>query len=418
MWQREVAPRRRSWRGPYRTIETVLLASTACLLAAVAWPIAQRGWTQEVDPPKTGCVHRGSADDVCPSFVAAAEVDRPRIQIALLLDTSSSMDGLIDQARRHLWSVVNALDTATFQGARPQLEIAIFEYGNTTANPADGWSRRVVPFSSELDLVSEGLFGLTTHGGEEHAGQTIGRAIDELKWQDGSNVLRVLYVAGNEEFDQGPIDYRDAIARARARGIVVNTVNCVGLGGADLGWAEAAELGGGKALQIDQDATAVEHHAPQDADILRLGQELNSTYIGYGVDGSRGVSNLQVQDQNTIQTGLQSSVERTLSKSSGYYRNPTWDLVDAIEDGSTSYAKLESEDLPTELQALTPAQLQERVEDKAEERRELKAKLAKLRAEREAHLADADEGSADATLRRALLESLREQATAAGFTLG
>jgi hypothetical protein len=42
----------------------------------------------------------------------AAEVQAParaasRVQIALLLDTSNSMDGLIDQARSQLWRVVN-----------------------------------------------------------------------------------------------------------------------------------------------------------------------------------------------------------------------------------------------------------------------------------------------------------------------
>ena len=36
----------------------------------------------------------------------------PRVQIALLLDTSSSMNGLIDQARSQLWSVVNEFAAA------------------------------------------------------------------------------------------------------------------------------------------------------------------------------------------------------------------------------------------------------------------------------------------------------------------
>ena len=32
---------------------------------------------------------------------------RPLIQIAILLDTSNSMDGLISQAKTHLWTIVN-----------------------------------------------------------------------------------------------------------------------------------------------------------------------------------------------------------------------------------------------------------------------------------------------------------------------
>ena len=34
------------------------------------------------------------------------------IQLALLLDTSNSMDGLIDQAKSQLWKIVNELATS------------------------------------------------------------------------------------------------------------------------------------------------------------------------------------------------------------------------------------------------------------------------------------------------------------------
>lgn len=38
---------------------------------------------------------------------APEHFDGPVIQLALLLDTSNSMDGLIDQARSRLWQIVN-----------------------------------------------------------------------------------------------------------------------------------------------------------------------------------------------------------------------------------------------------------------------------------------------------------------------
>jgi len=58
------------------------------------------------------------------------------IQVALLLDTSSSMDGLINQARSHLWKMVDQLGRMTrvvdgkVRGVK--IELAIFEYGNDT----------------------------------------------------------------------------------------------------------------------------------------------------------------------------------------------------------------------------------------------------------------------------------------------
>jgi len=48
--------------------------------------------------------------DPPPAPAAVPVVDEaPLIQIALLLDTSNSMDGLINQARSQLWAIVNSL---------------------------------------------------------------------------------------------------------------------------------------------------------------------------------------------------------------------------------------------------------------------------------------------------------------------
>ena len=55
------------------------------------------------------------------------------IKVALLLDTSNSMDGLIDQAKAQLWEIVNELSYAKCHNNKPNLQIALYEYGN------DGW---------------------------------------------------------------------------------------------------------------------------------------------------------------------------------------------------------------------------------------------------------------------------------------
>ena len=45
----------------------------------------------------------------------------PRIQLAIVLDTSNSMDGLIDQTRNQLWQVVNEFSSARQDGVAPQV---------------------------------------------------------------------------------------------------------------------------------------------------------------------------------------------------------------------------------------------------------------------------------------------------------
>ncbi len=56
--------------------------------------------------------------------------ERAKIQIAIALDSSNSMDGLIDRTRTQIWKIVNVLTGVTKNGQVPDLQIALYQYGN------------------------------------------------------------------------------------------------------------------------------------------------------------------------------------------------------------------------------------------------------------------------------------------------
>lgn len=411
-------------------LELVLLASTAALLAAVAWPIATRP-AQQAPEPQAATVtapampverpHPSSSSPASSPFVyidpgLATPATEPTIQIALLLDTSSSMSGLIDQARGQLWRVVNALDGAALHGTRAHLEIALYEYGNSELPAEAGYIRQVSPFTAELDRVAEALFQLDTIGGSEHGGQVIARSLQELQWHEGA--LKVVYIAGNEELEQGPVPWRGAVEDARRRGVVVNTVHCASSGPPDEGWAEAAGLAGGRFLQIDHDAVVEHVAAPQDEEIARLGAALNATYVGYGREGRWGLDNQLAQDGNASGLGSSSSVQRAITKSSAQYRNPSWDLVDAVDGGTVTLGAVDRSELPTQLRDLSEAELHAWIEDKRKERASIQARLATLAKARAEHVAAVRaETAGPERLDTAIVGSMLQQARDAGFTL-
>ena len=73
--------------------------------------------------------------------VAAPAKDQT-IMIALLLDTSNSMDGLIDQAKSQLWKIVNEVAAAkSGDGKQPNIKIALYEYGNDGLSSSEGYIR-------------------------------------------------------------------------------------------------------------------------------------------------------------------------------------------------------------------------------------------------------------------------------------
>lgn len=196
----------------------------------------------------------------------ASENAAPVVQLAILLDNSGSMSGLIEQAKSELWRVVNELTTARRNGKQPRLEVALYTYGDPPPRQLNG-------LTDDLDRVSESLFAVSIDGGSEFCGQVIQTASRELAWSPSPNDLKLIFIAGNEPFTQGPVDYREACREAIAKGIMINTIHC-GEGIPD-DWRDGALLADGQAISINQNAQVAHIEAPQDAEIARLGADLN-----------------------------------------------------------------------------------------------------------------------------------------------
>src|SRR5882724_6606932 len=150
--------------------------------------------------------------------------DNQSIMLALLLDTSNSMDGLIDQAKSQLWKIVNELAAAKcYDGKKPNIRIALYEYGNDGLPSSEGYIRQVSGLTTDLDLISEKLFSLTTNGGNEFCGAVIKKSLTQLDWSSSRSDLKLIFIAGNEPFTQGTVSYNLACGLAKEKGVVVNT---------------------------------------------------------------------------------------------------------------------------------------------------------------------------------------------------
>jgi hypothetical protein len=309
------------------------------------------------------------------------------VQIALVLDTSGSMDGLINQARSHLWNMVDQMGRMTrvvngkTRGVK--VELALYEYGNDAIPSESGFIRQVQPFTGDLDKVSEKLHALFTNGGSEYAGQAITTAVTQLQWSSDPNAMKFVFVAGNEEFDQGPITALTAMNDAAAKDISVQLIFC---GAKDETWERAAKLAHSDLMTIDQNQVATHIPAPQDDQILQLGQQLNNTYIAYGAEGGASMNRQQEADKSSAKLSKKVAIERAQLKSKASYDNRGWDLV----DGTTARPKLleetKDEYLPPEMRGKTLEEKKQIVAAKTKEREQLKAQIAKLEAERTAFI--------------------------------
>ncbi|WP_343487536.1 vWA domain-containing protein [Allomuricauda sp. d1] len=348
------------------------------------------------------------------------EVEETRqqyVKIALLLDTSNSMDGLINQAKAQLWDIVNEFTHARCGNeTRPSLQIALYEYGNDDLSSREGYIRQVIGFSNDLDKISEKLFSLDTNGGEEFCGQVIHTSLRQLDWGKNADDLKMIFIAGNEPFTQGKLNYKDAANQAKEQDVVVNTIFCGNFElGIDTRWKEGARLTGGDYMAIDHNQEIVHIDTPYDDIIIQLNSKLNKTYIGYGSVGRARKVAQETQDSNAYAMEESVAVKRAISKSSTLYNNSSWDLVDASEDKEFDVSKLKKDELPKELKGKSDEAIEKYIEEKKGERVKIQKEINELNKKREAYIVKNQKQEAG-ELENAMLGAIKRQAIKKNYT--
>ena len=344
----------------------------------------------------------------------ASDTHREVIEVAIALDTSGSMKGLIDAARLRLWAIVNDL---TLLEPTPKLRVALLTYGNSKNDAKTGWVRLETDLTEDLDLVSARLFELTSEGGTEYVGRVLQTALGELSWTSSNDALKLIFVAGNEAADQDPqVSLQEMSALARREDVLVHAIFC----GAEkhpqaLTWKELADSVGSQFATIDHRYGTVVVKSPFDEELAELSAKINETYIPLGHDGRKRHENQVLQDENAAELSPAAAAGRAQTKISPLY-SADWDLVDALAAGKVSLYEIDESELPATLREMTPMEREVYVEEMTRKRAEIRARIAELTAQRQQHVGEQmkakgldDSRAFDAVVRRAIREQVAER---------
>ncbi len=340
--------------------------------------------------------------------------ERRAVDVVICLDTSGSMEGLLDSARARIWDVVNELAKMR---PTPELRVGLLSFGTDQATEREGFIVQHLDLTDDLDSVYSKLMLLTIGGGEEYVGRVLNKAIDGMSWSRNRDALRVIFVAGNESADQGAEshDFRIATRAARNRGIIVNALYA---GNREQGvverWPELARGGEGNFSAIDPARGTIQIATPQDERLRQLNGLLNTTYLPYGPRGRDGLANQVAQDGNASRLGVESCSSRIVAKGGALYTNASWDLVDATRTEGFDWDALPLAELPKELRSMTREQRVASVEAMRKQRESIQTEIQRVSRERETFIRNAL--AAEATsLGNAMRQAIREQAIAKGF---
>jgi hypothetical protein len=347
--------------------------------------------------------------------------DRPWevIDLAIALDTSGSMQPLIDAVSLKLWDIVH--DVARLKPT-PIFRMALLTYGNSNYDAKNGRVRVETDFTEDFDLVSERLFALTTgQGGAEYVGRILKLALDGLSWTPSDETLKLIIVAGNESAEQDPKVKLDDMARiALDRDTFILAVYC----GSEeeeraKSWRRLAELAEGQFAAINLRSRALTVKTPYDEELAELSETINDTYIPLGEEGRQRYKNLAEQDQNARKLSPEAVASRSQVKTTRLYC-AGWDLVDALDAGRVNLYDLKADELPEYLRAMSFEELELYIDEMRKMRNELQEQIAEIAEMRRqyvdakiASMGAAQSMTFDTSVRRVILEKASQK----GFRL-
>jgi hypothetical protein len=350
--------------------------------------------------------------------VQAVVPNRPVVELAICLDTSGSMDGLIENAKQKIWAIVNDLALAE---PTPLLRVALLTYGNDGHNAEMGWVMVRSDFTEDLDLISRELFALTTNGGTELVARVIKASVDTLTWTPGERGLKLIIVAGNESAEQDA-EYAagDMASSAIAQGILVNTIYCGNpMDEIAPGWKAVSLKADGQFAVIDHNSIALVIETPFDGPLGALSTAINATYLPFGEFGLEACANQSRQDANAAGCNTWTVASRAETKGGKLYSNAHWDLVDACKDAAFDLSKIKDAELPEPMRAMSLEERKRHITTMAAQRETIQKDITEIGTQRQAFLEVEIaklQTEGQESLDRVVRDAIRAQALSKGLT--
>ena len=315
------------------------------------------------------------------------------VEVAFVLDTTGSMGGLIEGAKRKIWSIATAIvDTNPDADIRMGL-VAYRDIG-------DDYVTRKVELTADIQDLYANLLELKARGGgdwPESVNEALDVAINKLQWTKGGDTMRIVFLVGDApphmDYAQDT-KYPVTLSVAKQKDIIVNAVLAGTAADTERVWRDIAQNGNGRFIPIPQDGgQIVVIETPYDQDIIILQREINGTVIPYGPRAMQKRTEDQTQQLSKVAAAAPAQASEMASyinkRSKATSEAVTGgDLVADVSAGRSSVAAIKEEELPENLRAMKPEQRLDEVSKQMNRRTALNEKLGALVAQRDKYLAE------------------------------
>ena len=356
---------------------------------------------------------------------------RPTLEMAFVIDTTGSMGGLIDAAKQKVWSIVNDVMKSPIH---PKVKVGLVAY----RDHGDAYVTNVLPMTDDLDKVYSTLMDYRAEGGgdtPEDVRQAMSDGVHKVGWSQRSPALaQILFLVGDapphDDYKNEP-DCLTSTGEAVRAGIIVNTIECGGAEDTKLAWQEIARRGEGQFFAIAQNGGVQAISTPFDADLSKLGSKVGATYLAYGGSGPGGgglggarFRAKKMEGQASIEGKVMAGApagaqaDRAVNKAINAHAYDG-DFLQEVENGTVKLDSVKKDDLPDDLQKLSPAERKIEIDRRLAERKALKSKILELAKKRDAFIADhvKTQTGKQSGFDAVVSDALKKQATTRGIKL-
>src|SRR5207245_6789932 len=330
---------------------------------------------------------------LCAGLSAASA--KPTVEVAFVLDTTGSMGGLIEGAKRKIWSIATAIVDSNPDA---DIRMGLVAYRDI----GDDYVTRKIELTRDIQDLYANLLELKARGGgdwPESVNEALDVAVNKLQWTTGGDTRRIVFLVG----DAAPhIDYAQdtkypgTLSVAKQKDIIVNAVLAGDARDTERVWRDIARNGNGRFILIPQDGgQVVIIETPYDEDIIILQREINGTVIPYGPapmqkrteEKTKQLS--QVAAAAPAQASEMASYLNKRAKVSSEAVTGDGDLVSDVAAGRQKLGAVKDDELPGNLRALKPEQRMDELDKQMKQRKALNEKLGALVARRAKFVAEA-----------------------------
>jgi uncharacterized protein YegL len=319
---------------------------------------------------------------------------KPAVEVAFVLDTTGSMGGLIEGAKRKIWSIATAIVDSNPDA---DIRMGLVAYRDI----GDDYVTRKIELTRDIQDLYANLLELKARGGgdwPESVNEALDVAVNRLQWTGGGDVRRIVFLVGDApphmDYAQDT-KYPVTLSVAKQKDIIVNAVLAGNAADTERVWRDIAQNGNGRFIPIPQDGgQIVVIETPYDQDIIILQREINGTVIPYGPRAMQKRTEDQTQQLSKVAAAAPSQASEMASYINKRARSTSeavtggGDLVADIGAGRNSFSAIKDEDLPDNLRAMKPEQRLDEVNRQMNQRKALNEKLGALVAQRDKYVAE------------------------------